>query len=46
MIWLRSLLTVWTGEQTLAFKLVHTVLALGFLALAYLAAQRGWSIAA
>ena len=33
-VWLRSLYVNLTGSGTLAFKLVHTVLALGFLALA------------
>lgn len=42
-IWIRSLVTVWTGDQSMAFKMVHTVLAAGFLILAYLAADRGWS---
>lgn len=42
-IWIRSLITVWTGDQSLAFKLVHTVLASGFLVLSYLAADRAWS---
>lgn len=42
-IWVRSLVIVWAGDQSMAFKLVHTVLAVGFLVLAYLAVQRGWS---
>jgi hypothetical protein len=42
-IWLRSLVTVWVGENTMAFKVVHTVLAAGFLLLAYLALRTGWS---
>lgn len=41
-IWLRSLVTVWLGEQSLAFKVVHTGLAAGYLALAYLAVSVGW----
>lgn len=43
LIWLRSLITVWTDDNSTAFKLVHTVLAAGFFALAYLAAKTGWS---
>lgn len=42
-LWLRSLISVWGGDQSLAFKLVHTVLAIGFFVLAYLAARLGWS---
>lgn len=33
-LWARSLVVNWSGEGTLGFKLVHTVLALGFFALA------------
>lgn len=42
-IWLRSLITVWTGGESMAFKLVHTVLAAGYFVLSYLAIRRGWS---
>lgn len=35
-LWIRSLIVNWAGSGTLAFKLVHTVLAGGFLLLAYL----------
>ena len=41
-IWLRSLLSVWAGEQSLAFKLVHTVLATGFFLLSFFAIRVGW----
>lgn len=37
-LWTRSLIVNWTGDGSLPFKLVHTVLAVGFFALA------GWSI--
>lgn len=40
-IWVRSLLTVWSGVESAAFKAVHTLLAVGFLLLAYLAMRRG-----
>ena len=40
-IWARSLIVNWTGPGSLAFKLVHTLLGLGFFALAYGA----WSLA-
>lgn len=42
-IWIRSLLTVWTGNQSMAFKLVHTVLAAGFLLLAFLGMRLTWA---
>lgn len=42
-LWLRSLITVWGGTQSLAFKTVHTVLAAGFFALAVLALRVGWA---
>jgi len=42
-LWLRSLVSVWAGDNSLAFKLVHTVLAVGFFVLAYLAARTAWS---
>lgn len=42
-LWVRSLITVWSGDQSLAFKAVHTVLAAGFLVLAFLALQVGWT---
>lgn len=42
-IWVRSLVTVWLGEQSPAFKAVHTALALGYLVLAYLAVRVGWN---
>lgn len=35
-IWARSIVVNWTEGGTLAFKLVHTVLAAGFFALAWL----------
>lgn len=38
-LWARSLWVNWVGDGTLAFKLVHTVLALGFFALA------AWAVA-
>lgn len=41
-LWLRSLVTVWMGDQSMAFRIVHTILAAGFLALAYLASRTGW----
>ncbi|MFP3914646.1 MAG: hypothetical protein ACLFWM_07200 [Actinomycetota bacterium] len=41
-IWLRSLVSVWSGEQSLAFKAVHTVLAAGFFVLSYFSLRRGW----
>lgn len=43
-IWLRSLVLVWTGEQSLGFKIVHTVLAAGFFILAWLSLRRGWAL--
>lgn len=36
-IWIRSMIANWTGSGSLPFKLVHTVLAIGFFALA------GWA---
>ncbi len=42
-LWVRSLITVWGGDQSLAFKIVHTVLALGFFVLAGLALSVGWA---
>lgn len=41
-IWLRSLVTVWAGDNPMAFKLVHTVLAIGYVVLSYLALKTGW----
>lgn len=41
-IWVRSLIAVWGGDESLAFRTVHTVLALGFLILAYLTIRVGW----
>lgn len=38
-LWARSLWVNWAGDGTMAFKLVHTVLAIGFFALA------AWSFA-
>jgi hypothetical protein len=35
-LWLRSMVVNWSGSGSLAFKLVHTVLAAGFFSLAYL----------
>ncbi len=40
-VWARSLVVNWAGSGSLAFKLVHTVLGVGFFALAYWA----WSLA-
>lgn len=37
-LWARSLFVNWTGDGSMAFKMVHTVLALGFFALA------SWSV--
>lgn len=34
-LWTRSLIVNWVGDGSLPFKLVHTVLALGFFALAW-----------
>ena len=34
-LWVRSLIVNWAGDGSLPFKLVHTVLALGFFALAW-----------
>ena len=34
-VWTRSLVVNWAGDGSLPFKLVHTVLALGFFALAW-----------
>lgn len=34
-VWLRSLIVNWLGDGSMPFKLVHTVLALGFFALAW-----------
>jgi hypothetical protein len=34
-LWVRSLIVTWTGSGSLPFKLVHTVLAVGFFALAW-----------
>lgn len=34
-LWIRSLTVNWAGDGSLPFKLVHTVLALGFFALAW-----------
>jgi hypothetical protein len=33
-LWIRSLIVSWAGDGSLPFKMVHTVLALGFFALA------------
>lgn len=33
-LWLRSLIVTWTGDGSMPFKTVHTVLAVGFFALA------------
>lgn len=35
LLWARSLIVNWVGNGSLPFKLVHTVLALGFFALAW-----------
>lgn len=34
-LWLRSLVVNWTGDGSMPFKIVHTVLAIGFFALAW-----------
>ena len=34
-LWIRSLAVNWAGDGSLPFKLVHTILALGFFALAW-----------
>jgi hypothetical protein len=39
-LWIRSLAVNWTGDGSLPFKLVHTVLAAGFFALAVWAVAR------
>ncbi len=46
-LWTRSLIVNWAGSGSLAFKLVHTVLALGFYLISWwaLASARGDSIA-
>lgn len=36
-LWTRSLIVNWIGSGTLPFKLVHTILAVGFFALAWFA---------
>ena len=41
-IWLRSLVTVWAGDNSITFKLVHTVLAIAYVVLSYLALKTGW----
>lgn len=38
LLWARSLIVNWLGSGSIPFKLVHTVLALGFFALAWWAA--------
>lgn len=42
-LWLRSLTSVWTGHQSMTFKAVHTVLAVGFFFLSYQAIRLGWA---
>lgn len=42
-LWFRSLTSVWTGDQSMAFKTVHTVLAVGFFFLSYQAIRLGWA---
>jgi len=37
-LWARSLIVTWVGDGSLPFKVVHTVLALGFFALVWWAA--------
>jgi hypothetical protein len=39
-VWVRSLIVNWAGSESLAFKLVHSALAAGFLLLAYAARTR------
>lgn len=34
-LWIRSLVVNWTGDGSMPFKIVHTVLAIGFFALAW-----------
>lgn len=34
-LWIRSLIVNWTGAGSMPFKIVHTVLAIGFFALAW-----------
>lgn len=34
-LWIRSLAVNWTGDGSMPFKIVHTVLAIGFFALAW-----------
>lgn len=34
-LWMRSLVVNWTGDGSMPFKIVHTVLAIGFFALAW-----------
>jgi len=38
-LWIRSLIVTWVGDGSLPFKMVHTVLALGFFALVWWAAS-------
>lgn len=42
-LWVRSLISVWAGSESIAFKLVHTVLAIGFFVLTYFAFRVGWT---
>lgn len=41
-LWLRSLISVWAGDSSMAFKSVHAALAAGFFVLSYLAVRIGW----
>lgn len=43
-LWIRSLIVNWAGDGSLPFKLVHTVLALGFFALSWWAYSFATSI--
>ena len=44
-LWIRSLIVNWAGDGSMPFKLVHTVLALGFFALAWWAVSFATSVA-
>ena len=41
-LWARSLVVSWAGDGSVPFKLVHTVLAMGFFALATWALSYAW----
>lgn len=44
-LWIRSLVVNWTGDGSMPFKIVHTVLAIGFFALAWWAVSFATSTA-